>query len=164
MFKRGCRQEGKKEKRLQTWGRELDLKEPFGVISINLGTGDLWRKAPLRATEVEQSLSGSHFHIEIAAAQQKCFSSRFIYLHECIGPHSMPCSSQQQLTSDKFYRSVRPCPGKGDARRHSAILNPQTRWFEKWKQTFNPSSSEKEWPAGHSSPCWLLMLVGWSTL
>lgn len=52
-------------------GEELYLEEPFGVISISLGTGDLWRKAPLRATEGEQSISGSHFHIEIAAAQQK---------------------------------------------------------------------------------------------
>lgn len=52
-------------------GEELGLEEPFGVISVSLGVRDLWRKAPLRATEVEQSISGFHFPIEIAAAQQK---------------------------------------------------------------------------------------------
>lgn len=58
-------------------GEELGLEEPFGVISINLGARDLWRKAPLRATEVEQSISGFHFPIEIAAAQK----SLFLWIH-----------------------------------------------------------------------------------
>lgn len=52
-------------------GEELGLEEPFGVISISLGARDLRRKAPLGATEVEQSISGSHFPPKIGAAQQK---------------------------------------------------------------------------------------------
>lgn len=71
MFKRGCRQEGGKKPKNKPENTRKELEDPFGVISISLGAGDLWSKAPLRATEVEQSISGSHFPIEIAAAQQK---------------------------------------------------------------------------------------------
>lgn len=71
MFKRGCRREGGKKPKNKPENTRKELEDPFGVISISLGAGDLWSKAPLRATEVEQSISGSHFPIEIAAAQQK---------------------------------------------------------------------------------------------
>lgn len=71
MFKRGCRQEGKKTQKTKPENTGKELEDPFGVISISLGAGDLWRKAPLRAIEVEQNISGSHFPTEIAAAQQK---------------------------------------------------------------------------------------------